>query len=127
MFQEYALFPHRDVIGNVAFGLRMVGVGRDERDRRVAEVLELVGLAALRDRRVAQLSGGEQQRVALARALAVEPRLLMLDEPLGALDRPWRERLLDEFRELLDRTGPAPRSTSRTTTTKRSRSPTGSS
>jgi thiamine transport system ATP-binding protein len=105
MFQEYALFPHRDVAGNVAFGLRMAGVGRDERDRRVAEVLELVGLAALRDRRVAQLSGGEQQRVALARALAVEPRLLMLDEPLGALDRRWRERLLDEFRELLDRTG----------------------
>jgi thiamine transport system ATP-binding protein len=105
MFQEYALFPHRDVTGNVAFGLRMAGAGRDERDRRVAEVLELVGLAALRDRRVAQLSGGEQQRVALARALAVEPRLLMLDEPLGALDRPWRERLLDEFRELLDRTG----------------------
>jgi len=105
MFQEYALFPHRDVAGNVAFGLRMARVGRDERERRVAEVLELVGLGALRDRRVAQLSGGEQQRVALARALAVEPRLLMLDEPLGALDRPWRERLLDEFRDLLDRTG----------------------
>ncbi len=94
MFQEYALFPHRDVTGNVAFGLRMAGVSRAERDRRVAEVLDLVGLGALRDRRVAQLSGGEQQRVALARALAVEPRLLMLDEPLGALDRPWRERLL---------------------------------
>jgi thiamine transport system ATP-binding protein len=105
MFQEYALFPHRDVTGNVAFGLRMAGTSRDERDRRVAEVLELVGLGALGDRRVAQLSGGEQQRVALARALAVEPRLLMLDEPLGALDRPWRERLLGEFRELLDRTG----------------------
>ena len=104
MFQEYALFPHRDVTGNVAFGLRVAGVSRSERDRRVNEVLDLVGLAALRDRRVAQLSGGEQQRVALARALAVEPRLLMLDEPLGALDRPWRERLLAEFRELLDRT-----------------------
>jgi thiamine transport system ATP-binding protein len=105
MFQEYALFPHRDVAGNAAFGLRMAGTSRDERDRRVAEVLELVGLSALRHRRVAQLSGGEQQRVALARALAVEPRLLMLDEPLGALDRTWRERLLGEFRELLDRTG----------------------
>jgi thiamine transport system ATP-binding protein len=105
MFQEYALFPHRDVTGNVAFGLRMAGVSHEERDRRVSEVLDLVGLGALRDRRVAQLSGGEQQRVALARALAVEPRLLMLDEPLGALDRPWRERLLGEFRELLDRTG----------------------
>ena len=105
MFQEYALFPHRDVAGNVAFGLRIAGVGRAARDQRVDEVLELVGLRALRDRRVAQLSGGEQQRVALARALAVEPRLLMLDEPLGALDRPWRERLLGEFRDLLARTG----------------------
>jgi len=104
MFQEYALFPHRDVAGNVGFGLRMARVGRDQRRQRVSEVLELVGLTALADRRVAGLSGGEQQRVALARALAVEPRLLMLDEPLGALDRPWRERLLREIRALLDRT-----------------------
>jgi len=104
MFQEYALFPHRDVRGNVDFGLRMAGVDRASRTRRVDEVLELVGLAALRDRRVAGLSGGEQQRVALARALAVEPRLLMLDEPLGALDRPWRDRLLQEIGALLDRT-----------------------
>ena len=103
MFQEYALFPHRDVAGNVGFGLRMAHVRRDARRRRIAEVLELVGLAELADRRVAGLSGGEQQRVALARALAVEPRLLMLDEPLGALDRPWRERLLREIRSLLDR------------------------
>jgi thiamine transport system ATP-binding protein len=103
MFQEYALFPHRDVAGNVEFGLRMAGVGRDERRRRVTEVLDLVGLADLRDRRIAGLSGGEQQRVALARALAVEPRLLMLDEPLGALDRPWHARLLAEIRALLDR------------------------
>jgi len=104
MFQDYALFPHRDVRGNVDFGLRMAGVERGARARRVDEVLELVGLTALRDRRVAGLSGGEQQRVALARALAVEPRLLMLDEPLGALDRPWRDRLLREIRALLDRT-----------------------
>jgi len=104
MFQEYALFPHRDVAGNVEFGLRMARVGRDQRRQRVGEVLELVGLTDLADRRVAGLSGGEQQRVALARALAVEPRLLMLDEPLGALDRPWRERLLREIRALLDRT-----------------------
>jgi thiamine transport system ATP-binding protein len=103
MFQEYALFPHRDVAGNVEFGLRMAGVGRDDRKRRVIEVLDLVGLSDLRDRRIATLSGGEQQRVALARALAVEPRLLMLDEPLGALDRPWHARLLAEIRSLLDR------------------------
>jgi len=104
MFQEYALFPHRDVAGNVGFGLRMARAGRSERRRRVSEVLDLVGLAGLADRRVSGLSGGEQQRVALARAIAVEPRLLMLDEPLGALDRPWRERLLREIRSLLDRT-----------------------
>ena len=103
MFQEYALFPHRDVAGNVEFGLRMAGVARDERRRRVAEVLDLVGLSALGDRRIAGLSGGEQQRVALARALAVEPRLLMLDEPLGALDRPWHARLLQELGVLLER------------------------
>jgi thiamine transport system ATP-binding protein len=82
----------------------MARVGRERRRQRVCEVLELVGLTDLADRRVAGLSGGEQQRVALARALAVEPRLLMLDEPLGALDRPWRERLLREIRGLLDRT-----------------------
>jgi thiamine transport system ATP-binding protein len=103
VFQEYALFPHRDVAGNVEFGLRMAR----ERDRRarVDEVLDLVGLRGLRERRVATLSGGEQQRVALARALAVEPRLLMLDEPLGALDKQWRTRLLADLRALLDQTG----------------------
>jgi thiamine transport system ATP-binding protein len=103
MFQEYALFPHRDVAGNVEFGLQMAAVDRAERARRVEEVLDLVGLSALRTRRVASLSGGEQQRVALARALAVSPRLLMLDEPLGALDRVWRRRLLAEIRAILDR------------------------
>jgi thiamine transport system ATP-binding protein len=102
VFQEYALFPHRNVAGNVEFGLRMVGESSAARAARVDEVLDLVGLAAFRDRRVAALSGGEQQRVALARALAVSPRLLMLDEPLGALDRSWRERLLGEIRNLLD-------------------------
>jgi thiamine transport system ATP-binding protein len=103
VFQEYALFPHRDVAGNVEFGLRMARA-RDRR-ARVDEVLDLVGLRALRERRVATLSGGEQQRVALARALAVEPRLLMLDEPLGALDKQWRARLLTDLGALLDRTG----------------------
>ena len=105
MFQEYALFPHRDVAGNVEFGLRMTGSDRAERTRRVDEVLALVGLGDMRDRRVTSLSGGEQQRVALARALAVSPRLLMLDEPLGALDRVWRRRLLAEIRSILDEAG----------------------
>jgi thiamine transport system ATP-binding protein len=104
MFQEYALFPHRTVEGNVEFGLRMAHVTKAERAQRVGEVLDLVGLRELRARRVASLSGGEQQRVALARALAVAPRLLMLDEPLGALDREWRERLATEIRDLLART-----------------------
>jgi thiamine transport system ATP-binding protein len=103
MFQEYALFPHRDVAGNVEFGLRMAGSGREERVRRVDEVLTLVGLTGMHDRTVATLSGGEQQRVALARALAVAPRLLMFDEPLGALDREWRTRLLGEIGGLLRR------------------------
>jgi thiamine transport system ATP-binding protein len=103
MFQEYALFPHRDVAGNVEFGLRMSSAPRRTSTRRVEEVLDLVGLAGFGNRRVASLSGGEQQRVALARALAVSPRLLMLDEPLGALDRVWRRRLLGEVRTILDR------------------------
>jgi thiamine transport system ATP-binding protein len=102
VFQEYALFPHRDVQGNVDFGLRMAGESATRRSERLDEVLALVGLETLRDRRVALLSGGEQQRVALARALAVSPRLLMLDEPLGALDRAWRKRLLDELHTILD-------------------------
>ncbi len=103
MFQEYALFPHRDVAGNVEFGLRMQGLDRAARTARVHEMLDLVGLGDAGERAVATLSGGEQQRVALARALAVEPRLLMLDEPLGALDRAWRARLVDDIRSLLDR------------------------
>ncbi|MEO3977326.1 ABC transporter ATP-binding protein [Streptomyces sp. CAU 1734] len=105
MFQDHQLFPQRDVGGNVAFGPRMHGVGRAERDRRVAELLELVGLPGAGRRAITSLSGGEQQRVALARALAPEPRLLMLDEPLGQLDRGLRERLVGELRGLFGRLG----------------------
>ncbi|MGV9565990.1 ABC transporter ATP-binding protein [Streptomyces sp. NPDC003480] len=105
MFQDHQLFPQRDVGGNVAFGLRMQGAPRGERDGRVRELLDLVGLPGSAGRAVAALSGGEQQRVALARALAPRPRLLMLDEPLGQLDRSLRERLVVELRELFGRLG----------------------
>jgi ABC-type Fe3+/spermidine/putrescine transport system ATPase subunit len=101
MFQDYALFPHRSVAENVGFGLRMQGIPNEELERRVTESLALVDLTAFARRRVTELSGGEQQRVALARALAPRPRLLMLDEPLGALDRALRTELLHELRQLL--------------------------
>jgi thiamine transport system ATP-binding protein len=100
MFQDYALFPHRDVGDNVAFGLRMQGVDGPTARARVHELLELVGLAGAERRSVSQLSGGEQQRVALARALAPRPQLLMLDEPMGSLDRSLRERLPEELRAI---------------------------
>ncbi|MBA2332783.1 MAG: ABC transporter ATP-binding protein [Actinobacteria bacterium] len=103
MFQEHALFPHRDVAGNVAFGLRMARLPKAEIGRRVAELLELVGLGGMEERSVETLSGGEQQRVALARALAPNPRVLLLDEPLGSLDRPLHDRLLGELGELFAR------------------------
>jgi ABC-type Fe3+/spermidine/putrescine transport system ATPase subunit len=105
MFQDYALFPHLNVFENVAFGLQMKKWPKAEIAQRVDEVLGQVNLGGFAKRRVAELSGGEQQRVALARALAPRPRLLMLDEPLGALDRALRESLLDELRSILHHTG----------------------
>jgi len=102
VFQDHALFPHRDVAGNVGFGLRMRGDDSAATAKRTAELLELVGLAGFESRSVGTLSGGEQQRVALARALAPEPRLLLLDEPLGSLDRQLRDRLLDDLARVFE-------------------------
>lgn len=104
VFQDYALFPHLDVFDNVAFGLRMKQWPSAKINERVNEVLVIVNLKGFEKRKVTELSGGEQQRVALGRALAPRPRLLMFDEPLGALDRALRESLLAELRNILKRT-----------------------
>jgi ABC-type Fe3+/spermidine/putrescine transport system ATPase subunit len=101
MFQDFALFPHMNVYANVAFGLRMARIKPDDIEKRVNEMLELVGLPGFSHRDVNTLSGGEQQRVALARALAPHPHLLMLDEPLGSLDRNLRERLVIDLQAIL--------------------------
>ncbi len=101
MFQDFALFPHKNVFENVAFGLRMAGLDKASVQGRVAEMLDLVDLQGYEARRVYELSGGQQQRVALARSLAPSPTLLMLDEPLGSLDRTLREELLVELRRIL--------------------------
>jgi ABC-type Fe3+/spermidine/putrescine transport system ATPase subunit len=105
MFQDFALFPHKNVYDNVAFGLRMKGKGEGRIEEQVQEVLVLVGLEGFERRGVNELSGGEAQRVALARSLATHPRLLMLDEPLGSLDRALRERLMIELRDILTGVG----------------------
>jgi ABC-type Fe3+/spermidine/putrescine transport system ATPase subunit len=104
MFQTFALFPHRTAGQNVAFGLEMHDVDRDEQQRRVDEALTWVGMEGFADRKIDGLSGGEKQRVALARTLAPRPRLVMLDEPLGSLDRLIRDRLIGDIGRLLDDT-----------------------
>ncbi|MBV8912320.1 MAG: ABC transporter ATP-binding protein, partial [Acetobacteraceae bacterium] len=105
VFQNYSLFPHMTVAENVAFGLKMRGMNRAERTMIVRAMLETVRLAQFEDRTINQLSGGQQQRVALARALATEPSVLLLDEPLGALDKALRERMQFELRQLQRRFG----------------------
>src|SRR5262245_30130611 len=100
VFQHFALFPHRSVLDNVAFGLKMEGMGKDERRARAMDALDMVGLTELRDRKPAALSGGQQQRVALARVLVTKPKALLLDEPLGDLDRLLQLRMRVELRNL---------------------------
>jgi putative spermidine/putrescine transport system ATP-binding protein len=100
VFQAYSLFPHLTVQENVAFGLRLRGVDKQERNRRALEMLELVGLSTQATRYAHQISGGQQQRVALARALAIQPQVLLLDEPLSALDAKVRAQLRDEIRRI---------------------------
>jgi spermidine/putrescine transport system ATP-binding protein len=105
VFQSYALFPHLRVFDNVAFGLRRAGVAKDEIRRRVADVLALVELTGLERRKPSQLSGGQQQRVALARVLVLQPAVVLLDEPLGALDAKIRRALQVELKALQERVG----------------------
>ncbi|MBL8102668.1 MAG: ABC transporter ATP-binding protein, partial [Anaerolineales bacterium] len=104
VFQDYGLFPHLNVFDNVAFGLKIRNLPTDKIQLRVAALMEQVNLTGFEKRKVTELSGGEQQRIALARALAPQPRLLMFDEPLGALDRAMKEDLINELRMILHKT-----------------------
>src|SRR5258708_27959013 len=105
IFQSYALFPHRSVAENVGFGLRMRGLDKSEIAERVTQALRQVALAGYDDRRPAQLSGGQQQRVALARAIVIQPRVLLCDEPLAALDRKLRQSMQFELKQLQQQLG----------------------
>jgi putative spermidine/putrescine transport system ATP-binding protein len=105
VFQDYALFPHMSVGENVQYGLRIAGVGKDERRRRASEALDMVRLGGYEERRTGQLSGGQRQRVALARALVNRPRVLLLDEPLGALDLKLRQQMQNELRTIRGEVG----------------------
>ena len=100
VFQKYALFPHLDVYDNIAFGLRVSKLSEDEIDRRVSEMLEIVSLKGFHNRKVTSLSGGQQQRVAIARALVNQPKVLLLDEPLGALDMRLRKDMQNELKRI---------------------------
>ena len=105
VFQNYALFPHMNVLDNVAFGLRMQGAGKADARAKAADAIELVQLAGMESRRPSQMSGGQQQRVALARALVNEPKVLLLDEPLGALDLKLRQEMQGELKRLQENLG----------------------
>ena len=105
VFQNYAIFPHLDVRGNIAFGMRKAGLGRGELDARIEEMLDLIKLPGFGSRAAHELSGGQRQRVALARALIKRPKVLLLDEPLGALDKKLREQMQIELRLLQQRIG----------------------
>jgi spermidine/putrescine transport system ATP-binding protein len=105
VFQGYALFPHKSVGENVGFGLKMEGVDKETREKRVAEALELVDLPGMEERSPSELSGGQQQRVALARALVIEPSVLLLDEPLSDLDLKLRQHMREELKRIQEETG----------------------